>query len=178
MNATIPQSLANLSISRLNFTANCGNVVLGYHVWYNDFVQLHPMASNFTGSANTSNAGSGSYLDIWVDGISPEFISFWRAMLPPTVSSASFSDAEIAAWTNSTPFTDFFENDIGDAWPSPDRLDQIANSLASSGGCQNNNSQDAGDIKEFSKFQQGMARPRRHFGCCLPHGKADYAQHA
>ena len=160
MSVSIPRLLANFTLSSLNFTANCGNVVLGYNVWYNDFLLLQPTAGNFTAMVDPSSNGPGDFTDIWLNGISPEFISFWRAMLPPSLSKASFSDADIAAWTNSTPFYEFFENDVGDAWPRPDKIDQIANSLASSGGCENNNSQDTGDIKEYSKFQQGKKARR------------------
>lgn len=178
MNTSSPQSLARISLSNLNFTANCGNVVQGYQVWYNDFYLSQPTAGNLSTPDNSSNSGPGAYTKVWSNGTSPEFISFWRTMLPPTISAASFSDADIAAWTNSTPFYDFFQNDVGDAWPRPDKLDQIANSLASSGGCKNNNSRDAGDIKEFSKFQQGEGGTRSQLGLCLHDGKVDFAQRA
>lgn len=175
MNVSVPRPLANLTLSNLNFTANCENAILGYKVWYNDFLPLQSTAGDSSTPVDPKNNISQDLMDIWTNGISPDFIGFWRATLPPTLSKVYFSDAEIAAWTNSTSFYEFFEDDIGDAWPRPDKLDQIANSLATSGGCKNNNSQDAGDIQAYSQFQQGRKRGRRGLDKDLRDGVADSA---
>ena len=161
MNVSIPLSLANVTISNINFTGDCGNVALGYNVWYNDFFLQQPTEGNWTTTSNSLNDGPGAYANIWLNGTSPEFIRFWRATLSPSHPEMNYSDTEIVRWTNSSPFYDFFGDDLGNAWPRPDKKDQIANSLASSGGCKNNNSQDAGDIKQYSQFQQGK-RPRTY----------------
>lgn len=158
MNESVPTDLAGLSISSLNFSGNCQNVALGYNVWYNDFFSQEPAVGNWSTTPDPSDAGPGGIGDVWANGTSPEFIHFWRVLLPPSQSIKDFSDAGIAIWTNSTPFYEFFTGDLGEAWPSPNSLDQIASSLASGGGCKNNDSQDAGDIKVYSQFQKGKRR--------------------
>ncbi len=48
MSLTLPASLANLTISHLNFTLNCSNVVLGLTVWENDFNSYNATPGNQT----------------------------------------------------------------------------------------------------------------------------------
>ncbi len=124
MNVSVPTSLASLNISSLNFSGNCENVALGYNVWYNDFLLQQPVEGNWTTTPNPSDDGPGG-LAFWLNGTSPEFIRFWRAMLPPGQSTKNVSDAEIATWTNSTPFYEFFIDDLGNAWPRPDNIYQV-----------------------------------------------------
>ncbi len=128
MNISVPMSLASINISSLYFRGNCENVALGYDVWHNDFVLQQPAEGNWSMTQNYSNNGPGG-LPYWSNGPSPEFIHFWRAMLSPGQSATNISDAEIATWTNSTPFYGFFVDDVGDAWPRPDSIDQICENL-------------------------------------------------
>ena len=111
MNLTLPASLANLTVSHLNFTSNCSNVALGLTVWTNDFLNYDPTPGNQTatndlpgGSDNPTdaqefdsgddtsdeeeqsvdpvdNGPSDAYTDVWTNGTSPEWLDFWRAAL-------------------------------------------------------------------------------------------------
>ena len=111
MNLTLPVSLANLTISHLNFTSNCSNVALGLTVWINDFNDYTPSPGNQTatndlpgGSDNPTvaqeldpdddtsddvdqsvdpvdNGPTDEYTDFWTNGTSPEWLGFWRAAL-------------------------------------------------------------------------------------------------
>ena len=124
MNVSVPASLASLNISSLNFSGQCENVALGYDVWYNDFFLQQPAEGNWTTTPNPSDDGPEGVV-YWLNGTSPEFLHFWRAVLPPSQSVQNLSDADIAIWTNSTSFYEFFVDDVGGAWPSPNSLDQI-----------------------------------------------------
>ena len=111
MNLTLPASLANLTVSQLNFTLNCSNVALGLNVWMNDFNYYNATPGNQTatndlpgGSDNPTlaqdldsdddtsgevdqsvdpvdNGPNDAYPDIWTNGTSPEWLGFWRAAL-------------------------------------------------------------------------------------------------
>ena len=111
MNLTLPVSLANLTISHLNFTSNCSNVGLGLAVWINDFNDNTAAPGNQTatndlpgGSDNPTvaqdldpdddtsddddqsvdpidNGPTDDYTDFWTNGTSPEWLGFWRAAL-------------------------------------------------------------------------------------------------
>ena len=123
MNVSLPTGLASLNISSLNFSGKCENVALGYDVWYNDFFLQQPTEGNWTTTPNSSDIGPQG-ITFWLNGTSPEFIDFWRAMLSPSQLVQNFSDTDIAIWTNSTPFYEFFVDDVS-AWPRPSSLDQI-----------------------------------------------------
>ena len=111
MNLSLPASLANLTVSHLNFTSNCSNVALGLTVWLNDFNYYNATPGNQTatndlpggsdnptvaqelGSGNTTsgesdqsvdpidNGPTDAYTDFWTNGTSPEWLDFWRAAL-------------------------------------------------------------------------------------------------
>ena len=111
MSLTLPASLANLTVSHLNFTSNCSNVALGLTVWTNDFLNNDPHPGNQTATNdlpggsdnptvaqeldsddNTSdeeeqsvdpvdNGPTDAYTDFWTNGTSPEWLDFWRAAL-------------------------------------------------------------------------------------------------
>ena len=111
MNLTLPVSLANLTVSHLNFTLNCSNVALGLTVWTNDFLSYGATPGNQTatndlpgGSDNPTitqdldtdddtsdeedqsvdpvdNGPTDAYTDFWTNGTSPEWLGFWRAAL-------------------------------------------------------------------------------------------------
>ena len=168
MSLTLPASLANLTVSHLNFTSNCSNVALGLTVWMNDFNNNSPTPGNQTatndlpgGSDNHTLAqelGSGddtsgeidqsvdpvdngptdAYTDIWTNGTSPEWLDFWRAALASALPTTFLTDAEIAQWSNSTDAFEFFDDQNANNWADP--TDKLATSyyLAFQGGCGSN----------------------------------------
>ena len=101
MSLTLPASLANLTVSHLNFTADCSNVGLGLTVYMNDFVNRTPTPGNQSatndlpgGSDNptveqalqsdddTSDGGddsdsSGQSVDPVDNGPSDDYSDFW-----------------------------------------------------------------------------------------------------
>lgn len=111
MNLTLPASLANITVSHINFTSNCSNVALGLTVWMNDFNYYNATPGNQTatndlpgGSDNPSvaqdlesdsdisdeidqpvdpvdNGPTDAYTNWWTNGTSPEWLDFWRAAL-------------------------------------------------------------------------------------------------
>ena len=121
MSLTLPASLANLTVSHLNFTSNCSNVALGLTVWTNDFIKGDPSPGNQTatndlpggsdnptvaqevdGDDDTSdeeeqsvdpvdNGPTDDYFDIWTNGTSPEWIDFWRAALASALPTTYMS---------------------------------------------------------------------------------------
>ena len=154
MSPSIPSSLAAVTLGHLNFTANCSNLAIGFNVYINDFAQNNQTA----GSGTTGDNGPSGYEDWWTDGVSPEFLGFWRGVLGTALPNTylKYSDVQIAAWTNHSEFYDFFYDDTL-SWPYPDELDELSNSLASMGGCYSNVSLgDSSEISVYSDFQQGM----------------------
>ena len=166
MNLTLPVSLANLTISHLNFTSNCSNVALGLVVWMNDFNgNASPGNQTATndlpgGSDNPTvaqeldndddddqsvdpidNGPTVDYTDFWTNGTSPEWLGFWRAALAsalPTIYM-DLTDAEINQWSNTTDAFEFFDEfNANNYLADPTDKSAVSQYLASSGGCGSN----------------------------------------
>ena len=120
MNLTLPASLANLTVSHLNFTLNCSNVALGLTVYNNDFNYNYYNATPGNQSATNDRLGGSDnptvaqelqsdddtsdesvdpidngptddYSDFWTNGTSPEWLDFWRAALASALPTTYMS---------------------------------------------------------------------------------------
>lgn len=168
MSLTLPASLANLTVSHLNFTSNCSNVALGLVVWENDFLANTPTSGNQTAtndlpggsdnptlaqleSANDTsylnmsvdpidNGPTSDYYDFWTNGTSPEWLNFWRAALASVLPTTymHLTDAEIAQWSNTTEAFDFFDADAANFDGDPTDVPNVSFYLADQGGCGSN----------------------------------------
>ena len=168
MSLTLPASLANLTVSHLNFTLNCSNVALGVLVYENDFVNFDPTPGNQTATNDLPGASDNStdaqdldsdddtsndqsvdpvdngptddYSDWWTNGTSPEWLHFWRAALASALPTTymSLTDAEIAQWSNTTDAFEFFDDYNANTWADPTDIAGLSNYLALQGGCGSN----------------------------------------
>ena len=159
MSVSIPSELSNITLAHLNFTNNCTNAGVGYTVWSNDFWNSTQTPGNDT--TGKTDDGPEGYEDWWTNGTSPEFIGFWRASLSSVLPKnyTTYTDAQIAAWTNHTEFYDFFNDDAGDdQWPWPGDLGELSNWLSEGGGCTVNQTQGAQtQITDYVSFEEGKA---------------------
>ena len=153
MDVSLPGELSNVTLGHLNFTANCSNIQIGYDVWLNDFTWQEPSPGNLT---EDDTDGPDDYSDFWTNGTSPEFLGFWRGALGTVLPKTylTYTDAQIATWTNHTEFYDFF-NDNVDTWPLPSLIDELSNSLSESGGCSVNASANQQGNTNYAFYQQG-----------------------
>lgn len=109
----VAASLANITLNQLNFTANCSNLALGLYVFENDFNLPSPTPGNYKYDNDsyynsTVDDGPSEYFeDFWINGTSPEWISFWRFTLSSVLPNdyLRLSDADIARWANTTVCT-------------------------------------------------------------------------
>lgn len=119
-------SLANISLSDLNLTANCTNLGAGINVWLNDFYLGEPTPGNsgydsatdytdYNATADNGPSidddGDSGYPHFWTNGTSPEWLEFWRFALASALPSSymNLSDHEISDWSNSTEMFTFFD---------------------------------------------------------------------
>lgn len=137
MHLSLPASLANLTVSHLNFTSNCSNVALGLNVWMNDFINFNATPGNQTawndlpgGSDNPTvaqlesgnftsggidqsvdpvdNGPTDAYFAFWTNGTSPEWLDFWRAALASALPT-TYMDLTDAEIAQWSNTTDAFE---------------------------------------------------------------------
>lgn len=164
-------SLANVTLSHINFTANCSNFALGMNVWLNDFIIGEPTSGNLTGDQDdytwwNTTADDGpteEYTYFFTNGTSPEWLGFWRFALASALPSSymSISDQDIAKWANTTGnflFFDYLEVEPMD-FSDSSFSSNFSQLLAREGGCNNNFK---GNIKDLS----GMARGCITNYCC------------
>ena len=160
-------SLGNITLSHINFTANCSNLAVGLDVWLNDFVFESPTPGNLTydhGSQINSTADNGpteEYFDFFTNGTSPEWLGFWRSALASALPASSIhhvSDQDISKWANTTDAFLFFDYlDIDPIKIPPDAVfadeltdlsfsSDLSQMLARQGGCKNKFEQKITDL--------------------------------
>ena len=141
-------SLGNVTLSHINFTANCSNLAVGLDVWLNDFFVGIPTPGNLTFDNDTywnSTADDGptdEFSDFFKNGTSPEWTGFWRSALASALPSSSIhhiSDQDISTWANTTDAFLFFDYlDIAPMnFPELSFSSDVSQMLAQQGGCNN-----------------------------------------
>ena len=121
MNLTLPASLANLTISHLNFTSNCSNVALGLTVWTNDFNYYNATPGNQTATNDLPGGRDNPTVAQGLDSGNDTSGEIDQSVDPVDNGPADdYTDEYTDFWTNGTSpeWLDFWRAALASALPT------------------------------------------------------------